>query len=81
MSPEPPYATQMPPAPAATWPPNKKSLLGFTPRGIVAVTARLASSIRETVPSPWLTTQTEPNPVAMPSGVLPTPTDPSSRFV
>ena len=46
---------------------------GFSPTAIVAVTTLLAGSIRETVPSARLATQTEPKPPAA-SAVGPLPT-------
>src|SRR5579864_6828165 len=50
--------TQIEPSPAAISPP-----LPGTPTSIVAVTLLVFGSIRDTLPSPWQSTQTEPSPV------------------
>src|SRR5207248_8866552 len=48
------------------------TLFGAPPTWIVRVTRPESSAMREMVPSPWLTTQTEPSPIAMPVGIDPT---------
>ena len=50
------------------------------PTGIVAVTELVAGSIRETVPSIELATQTAPLPVAMLLAPRPTRIEPAIRF-
>src|SRR5689334_1863517 len=68
--------THTDPSPAAISPPGPG-----TPTSIVATTLFVFGSMRETLPSPWFSTQTASRPAAMKRGDLPTVIVSATRFV
>src|SRR5689334_5475938 len=68
--------THTDPSPTAMSPPGPG-----TPTSIVAETLSVPGSMRDTVPSPWLSVHTAPAPTAMNRGALPTLIVSTTRLV